>query len=387
MKFTTLSLVAALAVTSAYAGGDIAPVEPVVKEVAVVVPANTAIGCNSLTTINSKATAYYYTDDTVDLFDKDSSAFATAVTLDVSHKITPNIAANFSAVGFVNWIDGDLGYFEGEEKGAFFNVANLTATFGDTSFILGRQLINSPMFGSFDWGLAPSSFEAYTVANGSIDNVTLVGTYVRQFREVNTGDTWIDLTDIGDGNNWAVGAVYGNEALAGNLWYYNIDVADYTQVYADASYDFGNFDVAAQIASTDYAKAKDSLAYGMKVGTEFSGVKLSAAADIISDNKVGFVSKDGLYTTSYNYFASNAAVLNDDTTTWKVAASTKYAGLNAEASYAGYGDEGSELDVILGYDFTKCISAGAVYSLTDYDVDVDTQDAVAALEIFANYKF
>ena len=387
MKITTLSFVAAFAVTSAFAGGDIAPVEPVVEEVAVVVPANTAIGCNSLTTINSKATAYYYTNDSVDLFDKDSSAFATAVTLDVSHKITPNLTANFGAIGFVNWIDGDLGYFEGEEKGAFFNIANLTATFGDTTFILGRQLIDSPMFGSFDWLLAPSSFEAYTVANGSIDNVTLVGTYVRQFRANNTGDTWIDLTDIGDGNNWAVGAVYSDEALGGNLWYYNIDVADYTQVYADASYDFGTVNAAAQIASTDYGTDKDSLAYGLKVGTEFSGVTLTAAADIISDNKAGYVSRDGLYTSSWNYFASDAAVLNDDTTTWKVGASTKYAGLSAEASYAGYGDEGSELDVILGYDFTKCISAGAVYSLTDYDVDVDTQDAEAALEVFANYKF
>jgi len=386
MKFTKLSLIAALAASSAIAGGDIAPVEPAVEEVVVAVPAHTAIGCNSLTTINSKATAYYYTNDSVDLFDKKSSAFATAVTLDVSHKITPNLAANFSAVGFVNWMD-DYGYFEGEEKGAFFNVANLTATYGDTTLILGRQLIDSPMFGSFDWLLAPSSFEAYTIANSSIDNVTLVGTYVRQFREVNTGDTWIDLTDIGDGNNWAVGAVYGKDALKGNLWYYNIDVADYTQVYADASYDFGTVDAAAQIASTDYGKTDDSLAYGAKIGTEFSGVNLSAAVDIISDAPAGFVSRDGLYTSSWNYFASLAAVPNDDTTTWKVDASTKYAGINAEASYAGYGDEGSELDVILGYDITKCINVGAVYSLTDYDVDVDTQDAEAAVEVFANYKF
>ena len=386
MKFTKLSLIAALAASSAIAGGDIAPVEPVVEEVVVAVPAHTAIGCNSLTTISSKATAYYYTNDSVDLFDSKSSAFATAVTLDVSHKITPNLAANFSAVGFVNWMD-DFGYFEGEEKGAFFNVANLTATYGDTTLILGRQLIDSPMFKSYDWLLAPSSYEAYTIANGSIDNVTLVGTYVRQYRPNNAGDNWIDLTDIGDGNNWAVGAVYGKDALKGNLWYYNIDVADYTQIYADASYDFGTVEAAAQIASTDYDKTDDSLAYGAKVGTEFSGVNLSAAVDIISDAPAGFVSRDGLYTTSWNYNASLAAIPNDDTTTWKVDASTKYAGINAEASYAGYGDEGSELDVILGYDITKCINVGAVYSLTDYDVDVDTTDAVAALEVFANYKF
>jgi hypothetical protein len=49
------------------------------------------------------------------------------------------------------------------------------------------------MLGGFDWLLAPGAFEAYTIANNSIDNLTLVGSYIRTWRQNNTGDEWIDL--------------------------------------------------------------------------------------------------------------------------------------------------------------------------------------------------
>uniref|UniRef100_UPI0025E8FFB5 major outer membrane protein n=1 Tax=Sulfurovum sp. TaxID=1969726 RepID=UPI0025E8FFB5 len=187
MKFTKLSLVAALAVSAAFAGGDIAPVEPVVEA-----PAVKAEACNSNTTLNSKAVAYYYTTDAApnDMFSKENSQLGTAVTFDVSHKLFDGITANFSAVGFANITDDVAGYMENSQTGAFINVANITATYGDTTFILGRQLLSSPMVGGFDWLLAPGAFEAYTVANSSIENLTLVGTYLRTWRPNNSGNTW-----------------------------------------------------------------------------------------------------------------------------------------------------------------------------------------------------
>jgi len=383
MKLTKLSLVAALAVSSAFAGGDIAPVEPVVAA-----PVVEAAACNSNTTVSGKAQAYYYTTDGVDLFDSDSSAFATAVTLDVKHNFTENIAANFTAVGYANLMSElPFGYFENDEVGAYLNVANITATFGSTTFVLGRQLIDSPMFGSFDWKLAPSSFEAYTVVNSSITNLTLVGTYVTKLRSNDSGDNFIDLTDINDGNNYALGAVYATDALSASIWYYNIDAGDYTQVYVDAGYNFGSVNIAAQYATTDYAVSLDSDAYAAKIATSVSGFDLMAAVSSTSDNGAGIVERDNFYTSSWNTFASTIAEANEDTLSWKVSASTELAGLNAEVSYAAYGDEGSELDVILGYDVTKCINVAAVYTSTDYDVAVDASDAEDALEFIATYKF
>ena len=372
MKFTKLSLVAALAVSSAFAGGDIAPVEPVVA-------APVAEACNSNTTINAKAVGYYYTDDTVDLFDEDSSMLGTAVTLDVSHKIIEGITANFSAVGYANLLDN---YMEGSETGAFMNVANITATFADTTLVAGRQLLDTPMLGGFDWLLAPGSFEAYTLVNKSISNLTLVGSYVAKWRPNNSGTSFTDLTDIGDGDNWTVGAAYSN-AFDVSVWYYNVDAGNYTQVYADAGIKFSGVELAGQFASTDYEVAEDSTVYGLKASASLAGFDLMAAYNNVADNVTGFVGRDTLYTSSWNTFTSNSVG-----NAFKVEAAGTFGGLSASASYAYYeyeqdNDEGQEIDVILGYSFTDCISVDAIYSNTDYGIGDDTN----ALEFIATYKF
>jgi hypothetical protein len=394
MKLTKLSLVATLAISAAFAGGDIAPIEPVVE--APVVATNTS--CNSNTTINAKAVAYYYTKDNAgagDLFEAADTASAGAVTFDVSHKIFTGLTANFSAVGYVNFGEIANNDLEGQPNGAYINVANLTAEYFDTTFIVGRQLIDTPLVGGFDWLLAPGAFEAAVIMNKSITNLTLVGGYLTKWRPNNSGNNWVDLTAIDDGNNWTAGAIYGMDTLNVSVWYYNVDsgaaagnVDKFTAIYGDASYDFGTFSIAGQVVSTDFNTAQDSLAYGLKIETTFNDISFTAAVSNTSDNQAGFVGRDSIYTSSWNTFASHVAVLNDDTLSWKIAAATEFAGVSAEASYAGYGNEGSELDVILGYDVTDCLNLGAVYSLTDYDVDVNTQaDAENALEFFATYKF
>jgi len=376
MKITKLSLVAALAVSSAFAGGDITPVEPVVEA-----PVVEAAACNSKTTISGKAQAYYYTTDGVDLFDSDSSALATAVTLDVKHNFTENIAANFTAVGYVNLMSGEpFGYFENDEVGAYLNVANITATFGGTTFILGRQLIDSPMFGGFDWLLAPGAFEAYTVANNSIENLTLVGTYVDKWRANNSGSTFEKL----DGTNYAFGAVYANtDVVNASLWYYKIDAygaAKYTQFYVDASKTFGSFDIAAQYVSTDYDLGQDSDAYGIKAGATLGAFDLYAAYNDVSDRAAGHVGRTGLYTAQWN----SALTFNDIGSSWKVDASTEFAGLSAEVSYADYDIAGEEFDVILGYSVSDTTSVDAIFTNTKYTED---EDATNQLEFIATYKF
>jgi len=385
MKFTKLSLIAAIAASAAVAGGDIAPVEPVVEAP----KAAACVVCNENTTINGKAQLFYLTDDSVDLFDEASSQLGAAVTLDVSHKFNENITANITAVGFTNLLD-EGGYMEGEETGAFINVANITATFADTTFVLGRQLLETPMVGGFDWKLAPGAFEAYTVVNSAIENLTLVGSYIRTWRPNDTGDNFIDLTDIDDGNNYAVAAAYNDKTINASVWYYNVDAgaaagnADkYTQVYADAGYNFGTVQVAAQYANTDYDTAIDSDLYGVRVSGEVAGFALAAAYANVSDNIAGFVGRDTVYTSSWNTFAAH--VLGDS---YKVEAATEFNGLAVAASYAYYEyengeDEGHEADLILGYELTECIDAEVVFSNTNYG-EADDENA---LEVVATYKF
>lgn len=388
MKFTKLSLVAVLAVSSAFAGGDIAPVEPVVEAKA---PA--------ATTISGKLTGYYITDDSVDgdLFG-DNSQLAFGVTLDVSHKFNEWLTANFSALGYVNTMSYDTwGYFEdgderGDKAGGYFNVANLTATFGDTTAILGRQLMGTPMLQGYDWLLAPGSFEAYTLANTSIENVTLVGSYVTKWRPNNSGDFGDALGSL-DGDNFAFGAAYDDKTISGSIWYYSIDAfgpffpdADkYTQVYADLGYDFGSFKVAGQYVDTNWDLLDDSTAFGIMASTSVAGFDLSAAYNNISDNGVGFVGWNGLYTNQWNTTVANQYD-GEDIDAWKIAASTTIMGVAAEVSYSDFDHDLSELDVILGYDFTDAIDAGIVYTNTQSFVWDPTTD-VNQLELYVNYKF
>ena len=389
MKITKLSLIATLAISSAIAGGDIipAPLPPV----------------EDATTVKGKLQAYYYTTDTApnDLFSELNSQLGTAVTLDVAHKLFEGVTLNFSAVGFSNLMDKG-GYMEGAAVGGYMNVANITAKYWDTTLVLGRQTLATPMLGSFDWLLAPGSFEAATVMNNSIENLTLVASYVTKWRPNNTNDVFADLTTNSQ-NNWAVGAVYKNESLFdASVWYYNVDagaavpvvtgngaVADkYTQIYADAGISYAGVRLDGQYVMTDYGTAttKDASAFGGKLSTTIYDIALSAAFVQIVDNHTGFVGVDSLYTSSWNTFAS-LTHQTGDSSTYKVAASTKVYGVDMEASFAGYGDDGQEIDVILGYELTDSWSFGAIYSNTKANVTTTPNDAVNAVEVIATYKF
>jgi len=375
MKFTKLSMIATFAISSAVAGGDISPFEPKASE-----PAVSDSSCCAKTKVGGKLTAFYYTDDAdgIDMFDKDNSELAFAATLDVTHNFTNNIAMNFSVIGYANTIKRNY-TMEDSDNGAFFNVANITANYADTTFVLGRQLLDTPMLGGFDWLLAPGAFEAYTIANNSFENVTLVGSYVRTWRANNTGDNFNEL----DGDNWTLGAVYDDKTISGNLWYYNVDALNYTQVYVDAGYNFGEFGVAAQYVSTDYDAGDDSDLFAIKATASLGGFDFLAAYSNVSDREAGYVGRDTIYTSSWNTFASDS--VGD---AFKVEASTKYEELSATMSYAYYeydqgDDEGHEFDLILEYEVTKCIDANVVYSNTNYGEDDDEN----ALEVFVNYKF
>ncbi len=373
MKWTKLSLVAALAMSSAFAGGDIAPVEPVVE--APVVEAASA------TTVSGKLTGYYITDDdqVVDDMFGDQSQLAFGATLDVSHKFTDWLTANFSALGYVNTFSEDTwGYFEGQKKGAYFQIANLTATFDDTTLVAGRQLLGTPMIQGYDWLLNPGSFEAYTVANSSIENVTLVGSYITKHRANNTGEFPSTL----DGDNWTIGAAYDDKTISGSVWYNDIGAFDYTQIYVDLGYDFGAFKLEGQYVDTD--ADIDTSAFGIMVSTSVAGFDLSAAYNNLSDGTTPYVGWNSLYTNQWN--SSVADQWNGDIDAFKVAASTTIMDISTEVSYADYDNDSYELDVILGYDFTDAIDAGIVYTNTQSTVWSPDYD-VNQLEVYANYKF
>lgn len=330
------------------------------------------------TEVKGKGQVYYYSTDNTGagaLFEKESTQAAAAVTLDVTHEVTSGITANFSAVGHSHLGDS-IGEtkMEGSNTGGYFNVANLTGTFGDTTVIAGRQLLATPMLGGFDWLLAPGSFEAYTLSNKSVENITFIASYVNKWRANNSGDNFVELTD----DNYAFGIIY-SDVVDANLWYYNVDALNYTQVYADVSKELSGVTLAGQVATTDYDTGKDSTAYGLKVATALSGVDLSVAYNHVEDVAAGMVGVDSMYTSSWNSFASQ-----DIGDSWKVEAGQEIAGISTSISYADYETNGNEFDLILGYGVSDTTSIDAIYTNTKYAED---NDADNALELIATYTF
>jgi hypothetical protein len=377
MKPTKLSLIAALTLSTAFAGGDIAPVEPVVEVTeAIVVPCGAKPG----TTISGKLTGYYITDDSTDDMFGDQQQLALGVTLDVSHAFTEWLSANFSAVGYINTFDisdTTWGYFEQNKKGAFFNIANLTATYAETTLIAGRQLLGTPMIQGYDWLLAPGSFEAYTLTNSTIDNLTFIGSYVTKHRSNNSGEFGNNLA----GDNYALGAAYDDKTINGSVWYYHVDAGNYTQLYADMGYHFSNFTLAGQYVITD--AATDTSAFGLMATTTLAGFELSAAYNRLIDGNTAYVGWNGLYTNQWNQSVADQCN-GQDLDAFKVAAATTVMDIAVALSYADY-DGGNETDLILGYDFSDTIDAGVVY--TNTKTNATGANAVNQLELFANYKF
>ncbi|HQR73304.1 MAG TPA: OprD family outer membrane porin, partial [Sulfurovum sp.] len=293
-------------------------------------------------------------------------------------------------VNAFNDTDSTWGYFEQEKRGAYFNIANFTATYEGTTLVAGRQLMATPMIQGYDWLLAPASFEAYTLTNSSIENVTLTGSYLTKVRENNSGDFDANL----DGDNFIVGAAYDNKTINGSVWYYNVDAVTaynpdkYGQIYADLGYNFGSFKVDGQYAGTDYDVATDAIAFGLMASTTLSGFDLSASYNYLADNATGFVSWNGLYTNQWNSTVATqfVGVDGDSINAFKVAASTTISDISVDLSYASWDNDFYEGDVILGYEFTKSIDAGIVYSNTQSAIWLpDT--GVNQLEVYANYKF
>ena len=330
------------------------------------------------TEVKGKGQLYYYTTDNSgagSLFEKESTQSAGAVTLDVTHKVSDAITANFSAVGHSHLGDS-LGEtkMEGSRSGGYFNVANLTGTFGDNTVVVGRQLLSTPMLGGFDWLLAPGAFEAATLVNTSVDKFTFIASYVNKWRANNSGDAFGKLAD----DNYAFGVAY-SDVVDANLWYYNVDAKNYTQVYGDVSKNLNGVTVSGQGATTDYDTGDDSTVYGLKMATAVSGMDISVAYNHVEDKEAGMVGVDSMYTSSWNNFASQ-----DIGDSWKVEASKEISGVSTSVSYADYETIGNELDVILGYTVSDTTSIDAIFTNTKY---AEADDADNALELIATYNF
>ncbi len=336
MKFTKLSLVAAIAVSSAFAGGDIAPVEP-----APVVE-------TSPWSFSGDAKLYYHaetgrfdarTGDTASIFNQASANGQAAISADVGYAINSNWKVNVGMTGLMTLgLDDSLVSGTWLLAGAdvdslgnpltsigdalWIDTANITGTMmdGALTLVLGRQALDTPLAFSETWNIAPNTFDAAVAIAKPMENLSLIAGYIYDGNGNGSRITTFDTAGVSNeggfthGNGfiplfvgsdheisngaWTVAGVATFAGITGQAWYYDVmDVAQAVWLQADG--DFSGFTVGAQYAwmgadsALENAVAKelgapsvtidDSSAWAAKLGYKMDAFNVWAAYSQVDD--------------------------------------------------------------------------------------------------------
>ncbi len=307
-------LLSVIASTMIMAGGDIAPVEPVVE---VEAPAPSGW------TFTGQGVVYYQTADMWgagvnpdSLFDQDSSSANAGVSLKAENKnIIGGLGAGVKLVGV-----GTLGLEEdvvsnvmeasnaGDLNGGAITELYLTYGIGNTLVKVGRQELPkalSPLAFSESWNVFANTYEAALVVNSDIPNTTLVGAWVRGANSSNA------LNDFGKANNsdgifmiTAANTSIPDVGITGTV-YYAQDYAttdDLTAGWLDVSAKVSGLDIGFQAGGIDAVDT--TYAVGAKVGGAFGPVNAGLAVSYVNDEGPGVVNIGG---GSYDVLLNQAA--------------------------------------------------------------------------------
>jgi len=342
MKFTKLSLVAALAVSSAFAGGDIAPVEPAAAPV---------VEATSPWSFSGDAKLYYTTtdSDTVDLFSKESANGQAAISADIAYAINSNWKVNMGLTGLATlglddsvvsgvWLFAGANATDGAlpltsvGDALWIDTFNVTGTAfdGKATFVIGRQELDTPLAFTEKWTIANNTFDAAVALVKPTDAITLVAGYIYDgngngerigtFENPEGGFTHDDgyMPGLSDKGAWTVAGIATFGGVTAQAWYYDVmDIADAVWVQADAN--INAFTLGAQYAwigpKDNLEGAEDSSAYAVKAGYKMDALNVWAAYSSVDDKgaidvantatmvgKAGWGNQSKLYTEAWwNY--------------------------------------------------------------------------------------
>jgi len=364
MKFTKLSLIAMLAVSSAFAGES---------------------------TISGDAKLFYGTSDAgdADLFkDGGNTMGDAAVSLDYSRDIADGVTFNagmtgISTLGLENTLVGDTWVNHALEDRVWIDVANVTAKLGNTTAVIGRQKLDTPLAFTETWNIVENTFDAFTFVNSDITNTTLVASAVTRANGAN------EFTNIQGGINDLNEAIYTLGAVAkiapdvnAQAWYYNVARADSQKLWleADAKVAQG-ITLGAQYAMAMADKGDDSSIVSGKVAYDANGLSAYAAfSQADEDGQVGFTNYGGyggskLYTEAWWNFGY---VTNPGAQAIAVGAGSSVAGVDLTAQYTTVTNDSDnpadEMDEITLTATTKVGPVDTTLAFINTSSDVDEMD-------------
>jgi len=285
----------------------------------------------------------------------------------------------------------------------------------NTEIKLGRQSLDTPHADSDDIRMMPNYFEAYTITNTDIDNLTLTAGLIdkmagwenavnaQQF--VNVGTTL--GTEHIDGIFYAAASYEGIKDLSLSLWYYKYNnIANV--LYAEAGYSY-TFSKDATLTlglqydgSTETAAAllgeQDANTYGISMELALEGTGINILAAYNQDNSetgaVGLSLGGGPFFTSMEDQTLDA--LGTAGKAWTLGAGFHFSAIGIESLVAGiaYGNfkaddaslyESNEIDAVIDYSFNNKITVTAALASVDFKA-ADRED-YDQIRVIANYNF
>ena len=281
---------------------------------------------------------------------------------------------------------------------AILSEAYIQGNYENSSFILGRQTLDTPFLDSDDIGMVPNTFEAYTLMNQDIKDISIIYSYVRSMSGVDAAFPE-KFSDINGGSGMhLIGLNYEaieNVALSG--WFYHIP--HYAKLsYLDAGYeeDFKGFNYAlgAQFALQDFREGERAKIFGLSASVT---QKKSALTLDIAYNKA----MDGAAINGFGggpFFVNVAhmtlAEVGKDGEVFVYgaewdASEVLMEGLSLGVKQAQLKDamhnRGDETDLLLSFAASETLTFDAVYSTLDNSkISGDTFEIVRA---FVNYSF
>ena len=285
----------------------------------------------------------------------------------------------------------------------------------NTEIKLGRQILDTPHADSDDIRMMPNYFEAYTITNTDIDNLTLSAGIIDKMAGWENGVNSPDFVDVGetlgvnkiDGIYYASASYEGIKDLSLSLWYYHYsDIADVVYAEAGYSYTFSKnttftlglqYDGSHQTGAALLGK-QDADTYGISLEAEFADLGLTVLAAYNQDD--GETGATGLSLGGGPFFTSmedqTLDAIGSSGKAWTVGAGYNFEnlGINDLTFGVAYGsfeaDDASvyksrEIDAVLEYSLSEKFSVTAAFASIDHRVA--TIEDYDQFRLIANYNF
>lgn len=368
-------------------------------------------------------------------FQQESSVGVAAAELGVSADLYEGLKGKVSAIAldslgleksFVKDISSagagveDNGYYRTQ---IWVTEANLDYKIGNTSAIVGRQALNTPLLFTERWNASYNTFDAAVLMNSDIPYTTLVAAYVHQHNggasAGNATATGFPSTTMHNGSYYGFGSTYNaatdevtdeknraylfgaiikpTKELAMNIWYYDFN-SMFDAYWLDAEYKISGmfFGIQNSGINADNSGIDNSMLTAAKIGYTLDKLTLdvaystTATGNTLTYSVVNAATGDKSKAYTQSVFQDGFVVGSRDTDTWRVGAAYQFDGFKISTSLQDVAQttkDGTEVDIIATTKIGQYVSLAGMYIHQDIDNKTAADFKNDAIRLIASVKF